>query len=257
MATGSSDLTRMVIKLGGRVRSLQDQSSQMATDIREKAIIEYQHGLQFIYKRANENNIDLTAYYQALADIEGRLNTLQSGISSKSSNVLDFPEEKIALFIDAPNLSKACSEWLKRDIDYAKLLGYFSKDATVLRAYYYIGIDSDDDLQSNPFLFWLRRNGFRLVTKQIKTFSDGVRKGNLDIEIAIDMLELVNHIDRAVLFSGDGDFAPLLDRVGMKGVRTQVVAYWGRGEGPTARELMDAADIFTDLADIVDEIARS
>ena len=91
---------------------------------------------------------------------------------------------------------------------------------------------------------------------QIKTFTNGEKKGNLDIEIAIDMLELADKIDRAILFSGDGDFAPLLKKVGMKGVRTQVVSYGSRGEGPTASELLDSTDIFTDLQDIIHLIVK-
>ena len=251
MSKGVQQLARWIIKLGAEARSLHDQVGQLNHDSLERELTRCRQGLQFIYQVAQQNNINLITYYESLADIEARLKAIQNG-SRRAT-----PVEKIAIFIDGANLSKACSDWFERDIDYAKLLSHFSRNAVMLRAYYYTGIDSEEDLQSNRFLFWLKRNGYRLRTKQIKTFSDGARKGDLDVDIAVDMLELVDKIDRAILFSGDGDFATLLERVGMKGVRTHVVSYWGRGEGPTARELIDAADVFTDLSEVIDEIARN
>ncbi|MEM7034393.1 MAG: NYN domain-containing protein [Chloroflexota bacterium] len=250
MAVTSATLTEWIVKSGGKVRSLEARSREMNEEALNEAVAECRNGLRHIYREAKRSNLDLMPYYSALADIEGRIETLRTTPSPYP------PNEKIALFLDAPNLSMSCANWLERDIDYAKLLAHFSRDALILRAYYYVGVENEEELQSNRFLYWLKRNGYRLVTKQIKTFSDGERKGNLDVEIAVDMLELVDKVDRVILFSGDGDFASLLERVGQKGVRTQVVAYWGRGEGPTARDLINASDIFTDLAEIIDDIAR-
>jgi uncharacterized LabA/DUF88 family protein len=166
------------------------------------------------------------------------------------------PIERIALFIDGPNLSISSQRGLKLDIDYKKLLDYFSRDAFIVRAYYYVAVQSDDELKTNSFLSWLNLNGFYLVTKQIKEFGDE-RKGNLDVEIAIDMIELADKVDRVVLFSGDGDFAPVLHRLATKGIRTQVVSHWSRGKRKSiASELIGAADIFTELGELAPYIRK-
>lgn len=251
MAVTATQLAELIIKVGGKTRSLQARSGQIQAEALKQELVELKAGLNHIYREAKKAKLGLIPFYDALADIQARIETLEHTPTQIT------PNEKIALFIDAPNLSKSATNWLERDIDYAKILGYFSRNALIFRAYYYTAIENEEELQSNRFLYWLKRNGYSLVTKPIKVYNDGERKGNLDVDIAIDMLELVGKVDRMVLFSGDGDFAPLLERVGQKGVKTQVVAYWGRGEGPTARELMNACDVFTDLAEIIDEIARA
>ena len=170
--------------------------------------------------------------------------------------------EKIAIFIDGWNIARVARDYLKKDIDFQKLLNFFSKDAFLLRAFYYIGeaVEEDEKRRQIRFLTWLRRNGYKVITKPIKTFinerGEQEQKADFDVDIAIDMFDLSDKVDRVVLFSGDGDFTKLVDRIGMKGVRTQVVAYWGRGKGPVAPELMEVADVFVDLEDIIDEIAR-
>ena len=173
-----------------------------------------------------------------------------------------FPFERIAIFIDGWNLAKASRDWLEKEVNFEKLLEYFSRDAIVLRAFYYIGEQTSEEgrRKQHPFLTWLRTNGYKVVTKPIKTYINKDRrpelKADFDVDIAVDMFALADKIDRAVLFSGDGDFAKLIDRVGMKGVRTQVVSHWAKGIGPTAQELVEAADVFTELADIIDEFVK-
>ncbi|HEX9926505.1 MAG TPA: NYN domain-containing protein [Anaerolineae bacterium] len=250
MADMSHQVATWIIKLSGEVRSLQTRAAGMELDAVEKEVKRCYAGLRMIYKQIQTHGVELMTYYEALADVEARLKNLQTVTHTNGAT------EKIALFIDAANLDKMCRKWLRQDIDFAKLLTYFGRDAIILRAFYYTAIETEEEVRSNPFLFWLKRNGYHLVTKPIKTFTDGEKKGNLDIEIAIDMLELADKLDRAVLFSGDGDFAPLLKRVGMKGVRTQVVSYGDRGEGPTAADLLDTVDVFTDLGKLIRFIAK-
>lgn len=252
MAVTAIQLAELIIRVGGKARSLQERASLMPPEALQQEVNQLKVGLNHIYREAKRANLALMPFYDGLADIQAHLETIIQCTPSYQVH-----KEKIALFIDAPNLAKSTTNWLERDIDYAKLLAYFGRNSFIFRAYYYTAVENEEELQSNRFLYWLKRNGYRLVTKPLKVYSDGERKGNLDVDIAIDMLETVGTVDRMVLFSGDGDFAPLLERVGQKGVKTQVVAYWGRGEGPTARELMNACDTFTDLADIIDEIARA
>ena len=172
------------------------------------------------------------------------------------------PFEKIAIFIDGWNIARATRDHLGKEIDFRKLLDFFSRDAFLLRAFYYIGeaVEEEDKRRQIGFLTWLRRNGYKVITKPIRFVinerGEQEQKADLDVDIAIDMFDLSDKVDRVVLLSGDGDFTKLIDRIGMKGVRTQVVAYWGRGKGPVAAELMEAADEFIDLEDIIDEIAR-
>jgi len=181
---------------------------------------------------------------------------------SKERPIGIVPFEKVAIFIDGWNLGRTAKDYLNKEIDFRKLINFFSREAFLLRAFYYIGEEVEEDAREKQikFLTWLRRNGYKVVTKPIRTFvnerGEQVKKANLDVDIAIDMFDLADKVDRVILFSGDGDFTKLIERIGMKGVKTQVVAYWGRGRGPTAPELMEAADEFTDLGDIIDEIAR-
>lgn len=250
MTPDSYRLARWTIKLGGEVRSLQQQTPYLSASALDTELKRYRSTLRYIYAEAEQQQVDLMPYYDALADIEARLKTIE--VLPQQAG----PVEKIALFIDGANLSAMAFDQLHTRIDLTKLRTYFSRNAIIVRAFYYLATERDVNPSMRSFLIWLGRNGYQVVTKLIKEFEDGSQKGNLDIEIAIDMLELAEKVDRVVLFSGDGDFAPLLKRVGRKGTRTQVVAYWGQGEGPTAPELLGAADIFTELQDIIELIAR-
>lgn len=249
MTLTTHELTKQIIKLGGELRYLQHRAPYLENEALAKEINRYRQRLDIIYKKAEKQQIDLLPYHSALMEIEANLEIIEAGLPAPG------PVEKVALFIDGANLYAIAHDHLRIKLDYAKLLAYFSRNAILLRAFFYIATETAEDA-NQPYLVWLRRNGFQMVTKPMKAFEDGGQKGNLDIEIAIDMLELADKVERVVLFSGDGDFAPLLRAVGRKGAITQVVSYWGRGEGPTAPELIEAADIFTDLKDIADLISK-
>lgn len=136
--------------------------------------------------------------------------------------------DKIALFIDGANLHAAV-KGLGVDIDYKKLLQHFQKQGPLLRAYYYTALVEDQENSPlRPLVDWLCYNGFTMVTKPAKeqTDANGRRniKGNMDVEIAVDMMEMANHVDQMVLFSGDGDFRRLVEAIQYKGVRVSVVS---------------------------------
>ena len=135
---------------------------------------------------------------------------------------------KIALFIDGANLY-ATAKTLGFDIDYKRLLKEFQSRGTLLRAFYYTAIIEDQEYSSiRPLIDWLDYNGYTVVTKATKEFIDasGRRKvkGNMDIELAVDAMELAEHVDQIVLFSGDGDFRSLVEAVQRRGVRVTVVS---------------------------------
>ncbi len=170
-------------------------------------------------------------------------------------------DERIALFIDGSNLY-AAARALNFDIDYKRLLEAFSSQGRLIRAFYYTALIEDQEYSPiRPLVDWLDYNGYTMITKPTKEFTDssGRRKikGNMDIELAVDLLGMAPHIDHAVLFSGDGDFRRLLEAVQSKGLRTSVVSTVRSQPPMAADELRRQADNFIELQDIQDLIARS
>lgn len=160
---------------------------------------------------------------------------------------LGFPPyfEKVALFIDLGNLYFAARK-LSIRVDYTRMVEVLTKGRRLLRSFAYAGVDPQNP-ESQGYLTWMKRHGFRVVTKHLRRFPDGTVKANLDVELAIDMLMIAPHIDTAVLVSGDGDFVRLVEAVQFKGVRVEVV---GLAE-MTAMALIDVADTFTELSELV------
>ena len=157
---------------------------------------------------------------------------------------------RVAVFIDGNNLFHA-ARFHNIDIDYNKLLRVLLGDGRLLRAFFYTGVDAGAERQQG-FLLWMRRNGFRVVQKELKTFYDGTRKANLDVEIAVDMLSLAGRYDTAVLVSGDEDFVYALNAVAYKGCRVEVAGF----RSNTAPRLIDVADLFIDLGDIAELVRK-
>ena len=167
---------------------------------------------------------------------------------------------KIALFIDGANLY-ATAKTLGFDIDYKRLLKEFQSRGTLVRAFYYTAIIEDQEYSSiRPLIDWLDYNGYTVVTKATKEFIDasGRRKvkGNMDIELAVDAMELAEHVDQIVLFSGDGDFRSLVEAVQRRGVRVTVVSTISSQPPMIADELRRQADVFTDLKHLQLRIGR-
>lgn len=168
--------------------------------------------------------------------------------------------EKTALFIDGANLY-ATTKSLGFDIDYKRLLKEFQSRGNLLRAFYYTALIEDQEYSSiRPLLDWLDYNGYTVVTKPAKEFTDAMGrrkvKGNMDIELAVDVMELSDHIDHVVLFSGDGDFRPLVESVQRKGIRVTVVSTISSQPPMIADELRRQADAFVELQDLLAEIGR-
>lgn len=179
---------------------------------------------------------------------------------SSPSSPLFYPTEKLALFIDGAGLYSAARA-LEIDIDYKRLLKWAGKQGRLVRAYYYTALIEDQDYSPlRPLVDWLDYNGYTMVTKQAKEYTDsqGRRKikGNMDIELAIDMLEIAEKVDHIMLFSGDGDFKRLVETVQRKGVRVSVVSTIQSSPPMIADELRRQADHFLDLEDLFDDIGR-
>ena len=171
-----------------------------------------------------------------------------------------YPNERVALFIDGANLYSAARA-LGLELDFRKMLDGFRDQAELVRAHYYTAVVEGEEFSAvRPLVDWLGYNGFSVVTKPAKRFTDlqghSRIKGNMDIEIAVDMLEMAPHLDHAVLFSGDGDFRRLVQAVQGKGVRVTVVSTTRTQPPQIADELRRQADAFVELADLLPEIGR-
>jgi uncharacterized LabA/DUF88 family protein len=171
-----------------------------------------------------------------------------------------YPTDKIALFIDGANLYSA-AKGLNFDIDYKKLLDEFRKRGVLIRAYYYTALVEDQDYSPiRPLVDWLDYNGFAVVTKTAREFTDANGRkrfrGDMDIEIAVDMMEMTARADHLVLFSGDGDFRRLIESVQQKGVRVTVVSTVKSQPPMASDDLRRQADSFVDLADLSNIIGR-
>ena len=172
-----------------------------------------------------------------------------------------YSQERIALFIDGSNLFAAARS-LEFDIDYKKLLKVFADKGRLIRAFYYTALIEDQEYSPiRPLVDWLDYNGYTMVTKPTKEFTDSTGrrkiKGNMDIELAVDLMEMVENIDHAVLFSGDGDFRRLVDAVQFKGLRVSVVSTVRSQPPMIADELRRQADNFIELDDLRSFISRA
>ena len=171
-----------------------------------------------------------------------------------------YPSEKTCLFIHGANLY-AAAKALNFDIDYQKLLSFFSKRGRLVRAFYYTTLIEDQEYSPiKPLVDWLDYNGFTMVTKPAREFTDafGRRKvkGNMDIELAIDALELAPFIDHAVIVSGDGDLKSLVAALQRRGIRVSVMSSIASQPPMVSDELRRQCDEFIEIAHIVNRIGR-
>jgi uncharacterized LabA/DUF88 family protein len=171
-----------------------------------------------------------------------------------------YPDERIALFIDGSNLY-AAARALGFDIDYKRLLTEFGKRGKLVRAFYYTALLEDQEYSPiRPLIDWLDYNGYTMVTKPTKEFTDsqGRRrfKGDMDVELAVDVMEMSAYVDHIILFSGDGDFRRLVEAVQRKGPRVTVVSTVRSQPSMVADELRRQADNFLELLEIAPHIAR-
>ncbi len=158
---------------------------------------------------------------------------------------------RVAIFIDGSNLFYAALQ-LGIEIDYTKLLQHLTAGSRLLRSFFYTGVDPTNEKQQG-FLLWMRRNGYRVITKDLVQLPDGSKKANLDVEIAVDMLALVGSYDTAVLVSGDGDLAYAVDAVSYRGIRVEVVSL----RSMTSDSLINVSDRYIDLENVKDEIQKA
>ncbi len=157
---------------------------------------------------------------------------------------------RVAIFIDGSNLFYAALQ-LGIEIDYTKLLCKLTAGSRLFRSFFYTGVDRTNEKQQG-FLLWMRRNGYRVIAKDLVQLPDGSKKANLDVEIAVDLVALVNYYDTAVLVSGDGDLAYAADAASYRGARIEVVSL----RSMTSDSLINVADRYIDLEGVKDDIRK-
>ncbi len=158
---------------------------------------------------------------------------------------------RVAIFVDGSNLFYAALQ-LNIEIDYTKLLARLTGGSRLLRSFFYTGVDRTNEKQQG-FLLWMRRNGYRVIAKDLIQLPDGSKKANLDVEIAVDMMALVGSYDTAVLVSGDGDLAYAVDAVSYRGVRVEVVSL----RSMTSDSLINVSDRYIDLENVKEDIQKT
>ncbi len=171
-----------------------------------------------------------------------------------------YKDEKLAVFIDGANLY-AASKALDFDIDYKLLLNYMAETGRLVRAFYYTALIDDQEYSPiKPLVDWLDYNGYSMVTKTAREFVDAQGrkklKGSMDIELAVDMMEIADHVDHIMLFSGDGTYRRLIEAVQRRGVRVTVVSTIKSTPPMVSDELRRQADHFMDLDRLASEIMR-
>jgi uncharacterized LabA/DUF88 family protein len=193
---------------------------------------------------------------------EGRARPVEAArtLSKNGKAMAFYKTERLALFIDGANLYSA-GKTLGVEVDYRKLLEEFRRRGQLMRAYYYTAlIENEDYSPIRPLVDWLQYNGFKVVTKPAKEFTDSTGrrrvKGDMDVEIAVDMLNIAKYVDHIVLFSGDGDLTRLVEAVQERGVRVSVVSSVKTSPPMIADELRRAADTFIELADLAELVGR-
>jgi len=174
--------------------------------------------------------------------------------------MLFYSDERLALFIDGSNLY-AAAKALGFDIDYKRLLEVFANKGTLVRAFYYTALMEDQEYSPlRPLIDWLDYNGYAMVTKPTKEFTDSMGrrkvKGNVDIELAVDVMEMADSVDHLIIFSGDGDFRRLVEAVQRKGRRVSIVSTIRTQPAMVADELRRQADNFIELDDLRPQIGR-
>lgn len=171
-----------------------------------------------------------------------------------------YKDERIAIFIDGPNLH-ATGKALGFDVDYKALRREFMNRGKLIRAYYYTALlESEDYSPVRPLVDWLHYNGFCVKTKRAKEYTDSQGrhkvKGNMDIDLAVDALAMASTIDHIILFSGNGDFRPLVESLQRQGVRVSVVSTMASQPQMISDDLRRQADNFIDLHDLKDVLGK-
>ena len=169
--------------------------------------------------------------------------------------------EKVVILIDGANFY-ATAKALGFDIDYKQFLAAFRKRAYVLRAYYFTAVVENEDYNSiRPLIDWLDYNGYSVITKPAKEFTDATGRrrvqGRMDQELTVEAMMLADTCDHIVLCSGSGDYRRLIEALQSRGKRVTVVSTMRTQPPMISDDLRRQADNFLDLASLETEVGRT
>ena len=158
---------------------------------------------------------------------------------------------RLAIFVDVPNILYGAESSGVR-LNWGKVADFLSHGRTLVRAIAYAPISDDPSArtENERFVVPFLDHGYRIATKPLKRFAGGSVKANFDVELAIDVLTMSDRVDVIVLVSGDGDFRRLVEIVGARGVRVEVMAF-GKS---TSSDLRQVADRYIDIAQYADQL---
>ncbi|MBT2130094.1 NYN domain-containing protein [Aliiroseovarius lamellibrachiae] len=171
-----------------------------------------------------------------------------------------YNDERIALFVDGPNLY-ATAKKLEMDVDYKRLLTHFETAGRLVRASYFTAICETEEFQPlRPLVDFMQYNGWNIVSKPAREYTGeyGQRKvkGNMSVELTVEAIKLAPHIDHIILFSGDRDFCALTQHLQAQGKRVSVVSSIKTSPHFIADELRRQADTFIELDGLRDAVSR-
>ena len=150
---------------------------------------------------------------------------------------------RVAVLIDGNNIFHSARQ-ISREVDYSLLREFLVGNDELVRTFFYTGVEEGADRQRG-FLHWMRRNGFRVISKAVKLEKDGTRRAHLETEITTDLVSIANYVDRIVLVSGNEDFAYPIQAISQLGVRVEVAGF----RDAMANKLLDSADLWIELKD--------
>lgn len=194
--------------------------------------------MHFLHEDIKSYFIKNNAMFSALSDEIRQLREL-----IESSKLIQ--KETIALFVDSQNLYYSARTGYAAKVNYEKLLRLITGTRHLVKAYAYIVQPPEGDVK--PFATSLEHIGYLVKTKDVRTRANGSAKANWDMNIALDILGILDRVDTIVLASGDGDFVPLIDFIKGKNKRVEIFAF----PDNTAYDLKEKADRFEPLGENV------
>ncbi|MBW2989105.1 NYN domain-containing protein [Candidatus Woesearchaeota archaeon] len=151
--------------------------------------------------------------------------------------------QRVGVFVDVQNLYYSAKSLYSSKVDFTEILKSAVMGRGLIRAIAYV-IKADIVKEEKNFFGALENIGFEVKSKDLQVFYGGSKKGDWDIGIAMDMIELAPKLDTVILVSGDGDFVPLVQHLRHAlGVRVEVIAF---GKSSSAK-LKEVSDMFVDM----------
>ncbi len=154
---------------------------------------------------------------------------------------MEYEGQRVGVFVDIQNLYYSARHLYRAYVDFGRIIEVGVGKGQLVRAIAY-GIKAHIPKQKKFFVA-LREAGFEVKLKDLQVFPGGVKKGNWDVGMAVDMIRLADKLDVVVLASGDGDFVDLVEYLQNRGIYVVVIAF---GQSASS-QLIEQADAFVDM----------